>query len=139
MPTRREAYGAIAARLIIDLTRIVSVTFLQDEYPATTADLVLICAALMMGQTERKPMTATKVAASIGMPRPSVIRKLRILHMRGIVARDGRTAWRIAIEHGQIEARAAAVFDEGLRVLRRAADEVSKLDALQVEAPKPRT
>lgn len=139
MPTIREAYGAVAARLLIDLTRIVSVTFLQDEDPATTADLVLICAALMMGQTERKPMTATKVAASIGMPRPSVIRKLRVLHMRGIVARDGKTAWRIAIEHGQIEARAAALFENGVRILRRAADEVSKLDAQLVAAPEPRT
>lgn len=139
MPAHREELGALAARLLIDLTSIVSVTFLRTEDPATSSDLVLICAALLVGKAERKPMTATKVAATIGMPRPSVIRKLRLLHMRGIVARDGKTAWRIAVEHGEIAARADAVFAEGLRVMRRAVDAVSRLDAQHVAGTNPRT
>jgi len=64
----------------------------QQEFGSRTV-LLLIAAAVFLGTIEGRPLTASKLAAYVGMPRPTVIRRLRILSRGGSVERVG-TAYR---------------------------------------------
>jgi IclR helix-turn-helix domain len=67
---------------------------MQEYSGAHTADL-LICSAVYLGTTAGRPMTAAKLAAYVGIPRPTVIRHLRELERRRLVEHiDG--LWRTA-------------------------------------------
>ena len=62
----------------------------QERYGAQVDDL-LIRAAVYLGTVEGRPMTATKLATYVGIPRPTVLRRLRALEKRRIVERNVRT------------------------------------------------
>ncbi|MGL3208667.1 helix-turn-helix domain-containing protein [Bradyrhizobium sp. BR 1433] len=61
---------------------------LQAKFGSHAGDL-LIDTAVFIGTVEERPMTATKLANYVGMPRPTVIRRLNILRRRGSVERRG--------------------------------------------------
>jgi DNA-binding transcriptional ArsR family regulator len=66
----------------------------RDYFGARTADL-LIRSAVYLGTIEGRPMTVTKLAAYVGIPRPTVIRHLHKLERRRLVERSG-AVWRTA-------------------------------------------
>lgn len=61
----------------------------QEFFGSHTGDM-LIRSAIYLSTIEGQPMTAAKLATYVGIPRPTVIRRLRALERRGIVeSRDG--------------------------------------------------
>jgi hypothetical protein len=52
-------------------------------------EAVLVALAVSIGHTEHRPMTSTKIAHYIGMPRTTVLRKLVELKNRGVIVREG--------------------------------------------------
>lgn len=79
------------ARLWVELTRQLHKAVapeLQSQF-GSRASLLLIGAAVYLSTIENNPMTASKLAGFIGMPRATVIRKLRTLCRRGVVERSG--------------------------------------------------
>lgn len=92
MPSRITSSGLRLAtcRFILAVVRGVSEHYLGNEAFGSHADDALLCCAILIGQIERRPMTAAKLAAYVGMARPTVVRKLRALQERGLVLlRDG--------------------------------------------------
>ena len=61
---------------------------LQRQF-GSRASLLLIGAAVYLGTIEARPLTATKLADYIGIPRVTVIRHLRTLCRRGAVEKIG--------------------------------------------------
>ena len=63
----------------------------QQAHFGNRANILLVGVAVYLGTIEDRPMTATKLAAFVGMPRPTAIRRLRLLCRRGAVERVGNT------------------------------------------------
>lgn len=53
-------------------------------------DTIYIACAVLVGHAERRPMTANKIALFLGMPRTTVLRKLRRLLKLDIVVEKER-------------------------------------------------
>src|SRR5215475_3076701 len=75
------------AKAYIALTRVM-VDSVFGEKPADHS-LLFIGSAIMVGHAENKPMSATKIAQYIGLPRSTVIRKLNQFLGAGVIARHG--------------------------------------------------
>src|SRR3569833_117560 len=75
------------ARAYVALTRVM-VDSVFGEKPADHS-LLLIGSAIMVGHAENKPMSATKIAQYIGLPRSTVIRKLNEFQGAGVISRHG--------------------------------------------------
>lgn len=72
-------------RLVVWLVRYVCIQYMgDDKFGASSGDVVLCC-AIFTGQAEGRPMTPGKLAEYIGMPRPTVIRRIKVLEKRGLV------------------------------------------------------
>lgn len=61
----------------------------ERRFGARAAD-VLILMGVMIGEAEGKPLSAYKLAELVGVPRPTVIRKLAKLKRDGLVMQDHR-------------------------------------------------
>lgn len=79
------------ASLWVELTRQLHKTVAQDLQTKFGSRLVilLIDTAVFVSTVEGRPMTPTKLAAYIGIPRPTVDRHLRMLRRAGTVERAG--------------------------------------------------
>ena len=77
-------------RLVLDPMRTLSIGLVGQDRFATHADDLLLIAAVFIGQSEGKPMTAAKLAEYVGLPRPTAIRKLKRFQVRGTVKRIDR-------------------------------------------------
>lgn len=83
------------ARLWVELTRQLHATVapdLQDQF-GSRVPLLLIGAAVYLSTVEGRPMTASKLADYVGMPRATVIRRLDMLRRLGVVERIN-SKWR---------------------------------------------
>lgn len=128
MPERIPQVGQRVAviRLVVWLVRSVAQDYLAAEMAASVADDAILCCAILIGQVDRRPMTATKLCQYIGMPRPTVFRKVRDMEKRGLVAIVNRKVMLPAdkvVESGLIETVSAAC-----RQIHRISEELSKLD-----------
>ncbi|MBR7958910.1 helix-turn-helix transcriptional regulator [Burkholderia vietnamiensis] len=81
----------------MDTMRALSIVLLKEHrYASQAGDVLLVC-AVAISDAEGKPMTAYKLAQYIGMPRPTVIRRLANMVRAGLVVRDRRG--RYALTH----------------------------------------
>ncbi|EHP42310.1 hypothetical protein OR16_15314 [Cupriavidus basilensis OR16] len=78
----------------------------QHRFASHAGDVLLVC-AVAVGDLEGKPMTAWKLAAYVGMPRPTIVRRLARMARAGLVARDGRGRYSLTTEGRRRAARAA--------------------------------
>lgn len=69
----------------------------QRRFASNASDTLLIC-AVAIGDLEDRPLTAFKLAQFIGMPRPTVIRRLARMTRDGLVRRDGRRRYTLTDE-----------------------------------------
>ncbi|WP_223855288.1 helix-turn-helix domain-containing protein [Ralstonia solanacearum] len=70
--------------------RSLSLVLLKERrFGARAADL-LILIGVMIGEAEGRPLGAFKLAELVGVPRPTVIRRLARMARAGLVQRDGR-------------------------------------------------
>jgi DNA-binding transcriptional ArsR family regulator len=129
MPSRIKfvKYRLILARLVISLTRTASTEYVGTERVGSQADDVLLLAAVFIGQAEGKPMTAHKLSDFIGMPRPTVVRKLRELQTAGLVELDSESAAKLIVAKLNSPALIQATYDMS-QAVHKAAAELSKLD-----------
>lgn len=125
---RNDRPGYVVAKLLLDMTRLIATAFLDSEYPASDADALLLCVAIYIGQCEMRPMTAGKLAEFIGMPRPTVARKLAYLKHRGLVFENSRRQWCIAIDNPKVSARIAALNGAVLQLIHASSAMLSKMD-----------
>lgn len=134
---KRTENGIIISRLMIDMMRTSVAIFLQQDNATTYSDELMMCAAIFIGQAEGKPFTAGKIASYIGMPRPTVVRKLHSLCRRGFIVRSDGKRWSIALDRDDISAR----VNNNIKLLgnhiQRAASDLSRLDSLPI-ARNPR-
>ncbi|RAQ10244.1 hypothetical protein DPR02_15560 [Burkholderia cepacia] len=70
--------------------RQLSIALLRERRFASRAGDVLLLVGVAIGDLEAKPMTAYKLESYVGMPRPTVIRRLAKMARAGLVRRDGR-------------------------------------------------
>lgn len=87
MPHRVDlaAQRVIILKMMLEVFRTYSaVYFGTDHYGQRSADIILI-AAIMIGQAEGRPMNVSKLAAFSGIPRATVIRKLKAFEDAGLV------------------------------------------------------
>ena len=80
----------------------------QDVTDATAGTLLLVSAAVLVGHIEGRPMSVSKLAHYVRLPRTTVLRKLELLIELGLVARHGQT-YRLSDE------RAKTISSEYLR------------------------
>ncbi len=80
-------------RLWLELTRQLHQAAAPDMQSGfgSRVPLLMLSAAVYLGTIEGQPMTASKLALYVGMPRATVIRRLRTLLRRGAVERSGVT------------------------------------------------
>lgn len=94
----------------------------QQRFGTQVGDL-LVRAGIYLGTIEAQPMTAAKLAAYVGIPRPTVVRRLRALERRGLVERRGRT-W--VTPQRLISRRHAQDFGPGKKLVRRTHEKLLK-------------
>lgn len=133
---KRKADGIIVSKLLIDMLRTSVNVFLLEENATSFGDELMICAAIFIGQAEGKPFTAGKIASYIGMPRPTVVRKLQSLLLRGFILSPDNKRWRLALERGDISARVNSNICALSQAVHRAAAELSKVDSMAIARPK---
>lgn len=74
----------------------------------------LIAAAIFLGMADEQEMTASRLAAMVGLPRSTVLRRLAALEAAGAIERRGLT-WRTALptllrlESGDLDTIAALI------------------------------
>lgn len=78
----------LVAKAVIEILRVMGSAYFKTERFGACADDGILCSAIFIGQAEGKPMGPSKLAYYAGMPRPSVVRKLRKMEAAGYVERD---------------------------------------------------
>ncbi|BAO20633.1 hypothetical protein [Pseudomonas phage PPpW-3] len=76
---------------MLDIMRVYCSTYFPERHFGTCANDLLLCAAVLVGQAEGRPLNASKLADFVGIPRPSVIRKMAAFESIGLVKRCGGT------------------------------------------------
>lgn len=80
------------AKLTVWLVEYICQQYMGDEMFSASSGDVMLCCGIFVGQAEGRPMTAGNLADYIGMPRPTVVRRLKALEKRGLVEMDGSKA-----------------------------------------------
>jgi predicted transcriptional regulator len=107
---RSERFALASA--YIALTRVMVDSVFGKE-PADHS-LLLIGAAIMVGHAEDKPMSATKIAQYIDLPRSTVVRKLNQFLKAGVIARHGNV-YLLSMERAHNQTK---YVTEGMRIFR---------------------
>jgi DNA-binding IclR family transcriptional regulator len=74
---------------MLEATRCFARACFPDEHFGRRAGDLILRGALYVGTVEGKPMTQSALARYAGIPRPSVIRKLKSLQRAGVVVKVG--------------------------------------------------
>ncbi|WP_253641363.1 hypothetical protein [Bradyrhizobium sp. USDA 4545] len=94
----------------------------QAQFGSRTA-LLMIGAAVYVSTVEGRPITAKKLAGFVGQPRPTVVRRLRVLNRLGVLERTGR-GWRTSAK--RMEQLARSDTRAMARTVRIAADRLKR-------------
>jgi hypothetical protein len=72
--------------------------YLETDMAAAASDELMLCVAVLIGQLEGRPMTASKIAAYAGMNRVTTIRKLGDLQRRGLAEKRASGVYVLPVE-----------------------------------------
>lgn len=120
IPSARERL--VFSRLVIGLFREL-VSSMPEWYQSAGAESYLVSSAVLIGQLEKRPMTASDIANYVGLPRTTVLRKLNLMMIAGVIARKDNTyclAKRVLNRNAQVPGMK--------RLILEAAAELSKMD-----------
>lgn len=124
----------VMCRMIIDIFRAAGPGYLAPgQHFGSAADDILLTCAIFIGQVERRPMPASKLAAYCGIARPTTIRKLAAMARAGDVIRLDDGAYVLPIHR----VNAPETLDATERISRQilvAAALLSKMDSAHVAA-----
>lgn len=124
MPHRTKAlriYG-VAGRMVVGMHRTIN-----QAYPELDNEDILICFGVTVGFDEIKPLTASKLAAYIGLPRPTVIRRVvRLVDLGVVEYGPGKSL--LAPRHRINGRKAEWMSSRFVNIIQKAAAELSKMD-----------
>lgn len=128
MPRKKlERQALIACQLLIEMVRTSARVFNDGENISQNySDLLLTC-AIYLGEAEGKPMSAGKLAIFIGMPRPTVLRRLADLEARSHTYKDARGSWRIPANE-MLWKKITVAVRQNVACIQRASLALSKMD-----------
>jgi hypothetical protein len=112
----RNRDRAIIARVIIELIKTISTERMgiPSDDIGGVAESVFIGAAVMLGQNNQKPPTASSVSRTLGVPRTTVLRRLDQLVKDGFLEKEGRFYYTKPVTD-------AAYIDKCLKIIRKGA------------------
>ena len=124
---------AVIARMTLRNYELFAAGYHGTDRYGSVCDLVLLSAAIYVGQEDGRPMTAAKLAGAVGMPRATVVRKLRQMELSGLVVMDGRVA--TLSDEWVMNPKGAAAIRKVVGNIRTAADALSKMDTEPIAHP----
>lgn len=84
----RSAERLRLAHMLVGMSKMVHASFFgSDGNFGADVDAIFIACAVQIGHSEKRPMSATKIAHYLGIPRTTVLRKLDTLIQLNIVER----------------------------------------------------
>lgn len=110
----RNARRMVVMRLVIDMLRDCYAAYFDDGNFGGSAELILICMVISMGQIEGKPVSASTIADYLGIPRATAMRKLTELQSLDLVRRVSRTSYifkPLDVPPGQLQIRTLATLE----------------------------
>jgi DNA-binding transcriptional ArsR family regulator len=122
--------GQVVAELVITIVSRVAATFIADGLFASSADVVLILFGLWIGHADGRPMTIGKLAQYIGMPRPTVARKLKEMEASGLVKPIGPGKYVRDLSGPGVREAINSLIEANTKSIHKAAAQLSKLDSL---------
>lgn len=114
------------AKMLLGVLRALESGYRNPDRFGTSMGERLIMIAALVGQIEQRPLGASKLALLTGIPRPTVIRRLRELERHGLVARSG-PGYVLPVGRLNRPEALASVREIG-RLIRTAAQDLSKMD-----------
>lgn len=120
-------------KLLLRLMRSMTVMYISSNRYEGPAQDVILCSAIFIGQAERKPFNATKLSHYTGIPRPTVIRRLKELERMGFVIKTSKRCYclpREIINHPEVLERWSGIFKD----IQVFVEVVSKMDSPEVAA-----
>jgi hypothetical protein len=122
----------VIARLILDLMKLPVETHMGTNHYASRCDDMILMCAITIGQIEGRLMTAAKLSDYAGLPRPTVVRKLKQFEKAGMVEmKDGAPVG--IIDHLNMEGL-APMINAMIQAIHRASAELSKMDSKGIAA-----
>lgn len=121
----------VIAKMLIEVMRLLTSTYFEVDTFGSMADEVLLCIAVFIGQAEGRPFNAYKLASFVGVPRASVIRKMKQLEKRGAVQRKSSGVYVLPID----ALNSREVINTLAPVIQCIVDtgrQLSKMDSVQV-------
>lgn len=122
-------------KLFLRIIRSMNVIYMDSKRFEGSANDTILCSAVFIGQAEGKPFNATKLSHFTGIPRPTVIRRLKELERAGFVKKTCRRSYLLpheTINHPEVLERWNGIFND-IQVFVEA---VSKMDSPEVAAEK---
>jgi DNA-binding transcriptional ArsR family regulator len=137
MPERakRNERMMILMRLIIDLSREAYASRNDDDYFGANWERALLMMAVAIGQMEGRPMSASKIAQYIGVPRATASRKLDELSAMGLLSKNDQKQF-VIVSLDVHAPRLAHAIDAMERLVRMASTELSRLDSVAIAGLK---
>lgn len=78
-------FAHIVARMLVDCVHVIHADAYSPKHIGASLEEMFISFAVHIGTAEDRPMSATKIAGFLGVPRTNVLRALSALKRKGIV------------------------------------------------------
>ena len=78
-----ERKRVVIARILVETMRVYTRAYFKNENIGAHAVDILIGIAIVIGHSEGRPMTASDISAYIGIPRPTVVRHMKLAVKKG--------------------------------------------------------
>lgn len=118
----------VVIKVVMNFMQALAETWLHEKKFATVADDVLLCCAIYVGQAERRPFKVAKLASYAGLPRTTVIRRLKGLQERGIIEMSQEGRYVLMPVTKLNDARVVETFEAFVQHLQQAAAKLAEMD-----------
>lgn len=125
------------ARMLLDILRTLSVAYSGTVRFGSRADDTALLLAIFIGQAEGRPMTPHKLADFGGLPRPTVVRRIKSMMDEGLLVRDKQGHIGLPIDKLNSPNVLASV-EASLHLIHNASAELSRLDSVAIARQKPK-
>jgi hypothetical protein len=119
----------VMARLLVDIMRTLRAHYMPVNEPfGTRIETQFVGLCIAIGELEGKPFSVAKIAAYMGIPRSTVIRRLERLESWVVIERQGR---RYLIRPEKVNGiMGMRAYKQNRQLITEAVDKLSVLDTL---------
>lgn len=134
-----ERERAVLCGAVIEVFRVYSLIYFNNDKPGGNAQDILIGFALYIAQHQGRPLTSSDIADYLGLPRATVVRRLKSYERAGLL--DVKTNGRRVEYTLRVANNPTAVARIGKLItrIRATLDELSKMDNTDMETSLPQT